>query len=277
MLRSLLVGVNGSEWSQAACEIGTAWAAELKIPLTCLGVVDLLSLTYLEPVPLGAGELATACDVGLIAVEQEKIKAALQRAGELAERSGIECRLLNREGNPATLLGEEAQRHDLIILGRRGHPKVGCSSTPSDTLVEILRHTPRPIVLAAQTIPKASNVVIAYDGSVQAARTLQSFVSSGLYYGHPLHLVGISNSADAMNQILGRAVDFLGAHCLKAETHVLPVGAGVGESLIDFARRVPAGLMIIGTYGQPWYKELLFGSVTKSVLAQFPVPMFLNH
>lgn len=277
MLRSLLVGVNGSEWSQGACAIGLAWAAQLKIPVTCLGVVDLPALTRLEPVPLGTGGLATVSDPGLITLEQEKIKAALKQAGDLAERAGVECRLINCEGNPATILGEEAQRHDLVILGRRGAPEFGCSTAPSDTLVEILRHAPRPIILAAQQIPKASNVVIAYDGSVQAARTLQSFVSSGLYYGHPLHLVGISNSPDVMNLTLGRAVDFLGVHSLKAETHVLPLGASVADSLMAFARRLPTGLLVIGACGKPWYKELFFGSVTRSVLAQFPVPLFLNH
>lgn len=277
MLRSLLVGVNGTEWSQAACEIGVAWAAELKIPLTCLGAVDLVALTRLSSVPVGAGELVTVCDPGLISLEQEKIAAGLQKAGQLAENAGVECRLINREGNPATLLGEEAQSHDLLILGRRGPTDTGSNSTPSETLIEILRHAPRPIILAAQKIPKSSNVVIAYDGSVPAARTLQSFVSSGLYHGHPLHLVGISNSPVAMQQTLGRAADFLAAHCLTAETHVLPIGKSIAESLIGFADRVPAGLMVVGAYGQPWYKELLFGSVTKSLLARLPVPMFLNH
>lgn len=277
MLRSLLVGVNGTQWSQAACEIGVAWAAELKIPLTCLGALDLVALTSLSSVPIGAGELITTCDPELISFEQEKIKTGLQKAGQLAEKAGVECRLINCEGNPATLLGEEAQRHDLLILGRRGPTEVGSNSAPSDTLTEILRHAPRPIILAAQKIPKSSNVIIAYDGSVQAARTLQSFVSSGLYHGHPLHLVGISDSPDVMSKALGLAADFLGAHCLKAETHVVPIRRTIAESLIGFTGQVPAGLMVIGAYGQPWYKEFLFGSVTKSVLAQVPVPMFLNH
>lgn len=277
MLRSLLVGVNGTEWSYAASEIAVSWAAQFKIPLTCLGAVDIAALTRLSTTPIGAGELVTVTDPGLISLERERIQTGLRRAGELAERANVECRLICVEGHPAVQLGDEAQRHDLVVLGRPTPSDLGSRSTPSETLMEILRRTPRPVVLAARKIPNCSNVIIAYDGSVQAARTLQSFVSSGLCHGHPLHLVGISDSPVAMHQTLGKALDFLTAHCLKAETHSLPIGNGVADSLINFVEKVPAGMMVIGAYGQPWYKELLFGSVTRSVLTHLPVPLFVYH
>jgi nucleotide-binding universal stress UspA family protein len=144
-------------------------------------------------------------------------------------------------------------------------------------LVDIVKHCPRPVVVSSQTVPTASNVVICYDGSVQSARTLQSYVSSGLYYGHPLHLVGVSDAPEDMQVILGRAVDFLVAHSQTAVTHVLPTRGNVAGALIDFARRLPAGLMVAGVYGQAWYRELLFGSVTRRILAEVPAPLFLNH
>ena len=277
MLRSLLVGINGSRWSDAACEIGVTWAASLKIPLTCLGVVDVSGLAPAEAFLPEGGPITVTCDTAAIERRRQQIQAALQVASQRAERAKVECHILKRDGNPATQLGVEAQRHDLVILGRRANPTTNHDPPASETLVEILRQTPRPIIVACQMIPQSSDVVIAYDGSVQAARTLQSFVSSGLYYGHPLHLVGISNDSEAMLTILGRAVDFLEAHSLKAETHVLPVGGNVADSLTGFVRRIPAGLMVMGTYGQPWYRDLLFGSVTRTVLARVPVPLFLSH
>lgn len=277
MLRSLLVGVNGSQWSQVACEIAIRWARDLKIPLTCLGVCESGPPSSIESVPLSQTDMAAACDIGLSAMQRAKIKRALRDAGQHAAAAGISCHIIEVEGNPATLLGEEAQRHDLIILGRRACPHPSQGAAPSETLTEILRYSPRPIVLAGQEIPRSSHVIVAYDGSAQASRTLQSFVSSGLYYGHPLHLVGVGNSPNDVNRSLSRAVDYLNAHSLRAETHVLPIEVDVSQTLIDFARQTPTGLLVMGVYGQPWYKELLFGSVTRAVLAQFPAPLFLNH
>lgn len=275
MLRSLLVGVNGSRWSEAACEIGMAWAADLHIPLTCLGVVDVPALIRMQSVSMGAGEVAF--DPGLLEAEQARIKAAIQLVSGRAERAGITCRLLTREGPPAVLLGEEAQRHDLLILGRRLDPKTGVGTAPSEMLVDVLRHSPRPIILSGTQVARSSHVVIAYDGSAQASRTLQSFVTSGLFHGHPLHLVGVSNEPEQMSQILGRATDFLTVHCLRPEVHVLPNGSSAAQTLIEFAKSVSAGLMVLGAYGQPWYKQLLFGSLTISALKHCPVPLFLNH
>ena len=276
MLRSLLVGVNGSQWSDAACDIAVTWAASLKIPVTFLGIVDAAALAPAEATPIGAGPYKATRDASLITRGREQMHKALQGACQRAGQSQVECHSVQRDGSPSILLGEEAQRHDLIILGRRAIPTTDRDPPASETLMEIIRHSPRPIIVACKSIPKSSDVVIAYDGSVQAARTLQSFVSSGLYYGHPLHLVGIGES-NAMPDILGRAADFLQAHSLKAETHVLSVDHSVAETLTDFLHRVPAGLMVMGAYGKPWYHDLLFGSVTRTVLAHVPVPLFLNH
>jgi nucleotide-binding universal stress UspA family protein len=277
MLRSLLIGVNGSRWSQAACDIGINWASSLKIPVTCLGVVDVHALAPAEPVPLGAGTFKTVRDEQVLARGRQRIEEALQAASRQAEAAKVECHILQREGSPAALLGEEAQRHDLVILGRRAVPQTDRAPPASETLVDILRHAPRPIVVASQTIPRCSDVVIAYDGSVQASRSLRSYVSSGLYYGHPLHLVGVGNDPQAVQEKLGRAIDFLQAHSLKCEPHVLPIDGTVAETLSGFARRIPAGLLVMGVYGQPWYKEILFGSVTRTMIAQVPVPLFLDH
>ena len=277
MLKSLLIGVHGSPWSQAACEIGINWAASLRIPITCLGVVDLAALTPAEPVPLGGTRYKAERDAEAIASGRQRIEAALEDAAQRAAAAGVECRLLTREGSPSALLGEEAQRHDLVIVGRRALPESDRDPRATETLMEILRHTPRPVVAAGQSIPNSAHVVIAYDGSAQAARALQSFVASGLYEGRTLHLVGITDTPDAMRPALARGADYLHAHALPAEIHVLPVGRSVAETLSGFAGGMPAGILVMGVYGQPWYKELLFGSVTRGVLAQIPVPLFLNH
>ncbi|MBM4077965.1 MAG: universal stress protein [Planctomycetes bacterium] len=279
MLRSLLVGITGSRWSEAALQIAMTWAGQIRIPITCLGVVDLRSESLETGLPLGVGQARPLFSSSRnLEPIREQIQLALKTASEMADNAGVECHVLNREGDPAALIGNEAQRHDLVILGRR--PPVELNDrcpTPSETLTEILRHTPRPVIMACQSIPRSSDVVIAYDGSVQSARTLQSFVSSGLYFGHPLHLVGISDSRDSIQQSISRAVDFLSAHSLKAETQIVPMAGTVAETLTSFVHHVPAGLLVMGAYGKPWFKDLLFGSVTSTMLAEVPIPLFLNH
>lgn len=277
MLRSLLIGVNGSEWSQQAVRQGLEWARQMQVPVTCLGVVDVESLTAVEPVPMGGVAYKMERDAQMVAATHKKLEAALQQAQAEAGRLGVECRTRMVEGDAATELGNELQRHDLLIIGRRHVPTTDRDPPASATMADILRQAARPVVVAAGATTPASAVVIAYDGSQQAARTLKSFVASGLYYGHPLHLVGVSDHPAEMQTTLTRAVDYLAAHGQQAQVHLLPVGDSVGRTLCDFARHLPAGLLVAGVYGQSRLKELFFGSVTRSLISAAPVPMFLDH
>jgi nucleotide-binding universal stress UspA family protein len=277
MLRSLLIGVNGSQNSRQACELGLNWAKSHLIPVTCIGVVDIDAVAPREPVPMGAAAFKTERDTELLMVERRKVEEAVRAAGNRAHELGVECHLLVQEGNAAETLSTEAQRHDLMILGRRSLPQTDRDPPPSKTLTDILRYASRPVVVAGHDFPMSSNVVVAYDGSAQAARTLHAYVQSGLHFGHPLHLVGVNDDSVGMQLILMRALDYLKAHGRGAELHVLPVRTTVANTLSQFVRQLPCGLLVMGVYGQPLLKELLFGSVTKSLLHHVPAPMFLHH
>ena len=102
-------------------------------------------------------------------------------------------------------------------------------------MTEILRSAPWPNVVGCQNIPRTSDVVNAYAGSVHSDLALQ------------------------------------------AKVHELPVGTPVADTLSHFVRHIPAGLMVMGIYGPPWYRDLLFGSVSRTVLARVPSPLFSNH
>lgn len=277
MLRSLLIGVNGSSGSGQAIELALKWAQTYHTPVTCLGVVDVEALTAPEPIPMGAAAFKVERDANVVTRERAQVAQALQSACAAAQTAGVECHLLQRDGCPADALGTEAERHDLVVLGRRSLPQSDREPAPSTTLVDILRQASRPVVVAGTSCPDVANVVMAYDGSAQAARTLQAFVQSGLHYGHPLHLVGIGDEPLDVQAKLMRALDYVKTHGRNAELHVLPVRQTVAATLAQFVRQLPCGLLVMGVYGQPRLKELLFGSVTSAILRDIPAPLFLHH
>jgi nucleotide-binding universal stress UspA family protein len=276
MLRSILIGVNGTAGSDQARELGLDWAKSHRVPATCLGIVDVDSLSAM-PIAVGGMAINLAADAEALACERARIAAALQAACERAQALGVECHPLNRDGSPAEVLGMEAQRHDLVVLGRRLVSKSDRDPATSTTLMEILRHASRPVVVAGDGLPTASHVVVAYDGSAQAARTLQAYVQSGLHFGHPLHLVGIGEDPIEVQFRVTRALDYVQTHGRSAELHVLPIRNTVAATLAQFVRQLPCGLLVMGVYGQSRLRELLFGSVTATLLREVPAPLFLHH
>jgi hypothetical protein len=54
MLRSILVGLDGSAYSAAAEELGIRWAQGAGAMLVGLGIIDAPTICKPQPVPLGA-------------------------------------------------------------------------------------------------------------------------------------------------------------------------------------------------------------------------------
>src|SRR5690606_11027872 len=206
-------------------------------------------------------------DAQRLADARTRMQEALDSAAERARSLGIEPGLRLAEGNPEEELGKEAQRHDLVIVGKREVPETNRDPAPSRTLTGILRHAPRSVVVAGGNLAGEGPILVAYDGSLQAAHALVSFVASCVHAGDPIHVLGVGDDTAEMEETLQRAMDYLALHGREAQAHVLPVGSGVADTLAEAVNRFSASLLVMGVYGEPRVKELLFGSVTRSILA----------
>jgi hypothetical protein len=70
MLRSVLVGVDGSEYSTAAVALGSQWAQRSGAVFVGLGIIDARPSVSLNPCRLG--EAPTKC-TGMLVVHQSSI------------------------------------------------------------------------------------------------------------------------------------------------------------------------------------------------------------
>lgn len=58
---------------------------------------------------------------------------------------------------------------------------------------------------------------------------------------------------------------------------MLQSSAEAGKLIQEQVRRLKAGLLVMGAYGQPTLLEFFLGSVTRTILEESPVPVFLFH
>ena len=277
MLRTLLIGLDGSTDSETAAELALRWAKAQDAMLVGLGIVDEPTIRGGEAVPLGAGVFKRERDDALMADARHKVEQALQRFSLRCSQEGVACKLLEDVGLPHEQIVLEAQRYDLIILGRRTHFHFETQVQADDTLTRVLKASPRPVVVGADELPASRTVVIAYDGSLQAARTLQAFQSLALHAGHDLFVVGVHEDHVTAAKCVDRAVEYLGFHGIKAKPHAVGTTYSPSEVILNEVRRLSAGLVVMGAYGQPKLKEFLFGSVTRYLLRDCPAPLFLYH
>ena len=78
MLRSVLVGVDGSAYSTAAVELGIQWAQRSGAVLVGLGVIDVPTICKPEPVPLGGSAYKVHRDASLLADASRKVGQFLE-------------------------------------------------------------------------------------------------------------------------------------------------------------------------------------------------------
>ena len=71
----------------------------------------------------------------------------------------------------------EAQCYDLILLGRKTFFRFETQTNPDETLHELIKLSPRPVVAVPDVSHCGEAVVVAYDGSLQAARCYRRFAA----------------------------------------------------------------------------------------------------
>jgi nucleotide-binding universal stress UspA family protein len=277
MLRSILIGVDGSAHSSTALELGLRWARRFDALIVGLGIVDEPTIVQPEMVPLGASAFKQQRDEAVLKRARHQVEQFLERFALRCAEAKVAHKLLEDEGLPYQQIVQEAQRYDLILLGQQTYFRFATQEGPCETLPKVLKNTPRPVVTVPEMLGDGASVVIAYDGSLQAARALHAFQASGLGSSQEIHVVSVSSDHVEAARHADRAVEFLRFHEVLATPHVVSPEESVADALQDQARQLHAGMLVMGAYGQPTLREFFLGSVTRSLLNQSTLPLFLYH
>jgi nucleotide-binding universal stress UspA family protein len=278
MIKTILAVLDGQDSDHASIDLALRWSSELGATLVGLGLLDENIINPPEPVPLGGGEAKRSRDAARMEKQRQIVEQSLASIATRCADEKVAFKPFDPIGLAAEEIALEAQRYDLIVMPRHEPDDTDSFEQGSTAaLWAILRATPRPIVaVPAQAVPGQS-IVIAYDGSLPAARALQAFEASGLAARHPLYVVAIDDDPEQAARVGGRAIDFLARHNLPAKLHTVLCSSSPSEHLMETAHSLNAGLVVMGAHGRPRIVEFFLGSVTQAMLSECPIPLFLDH
>jgi nucleotide-binding universal stress UspA family protein len=227
---------------------------------------------------LGAGEAKRTLDAVRLHQRRLDVEACLSALATRCAKEQVAFKPLESIGLTAEEINFESQRFDVIVMPRQFPDATDSVAQASmNALYNILHATPRPVVAVRNGAPAGEAAVVAYDGSLQAARALQAFEASGLATKLPVHVVSIDDDPREAARRGSRAIDFLTYHEVPAKLHAVPRITSPAEQLLEIASGLNAGLLVMGAYGRPRIYEFFLGSVTKTVLAKCSIPLFLYH
>ena len=276
MLRSMLVALDGSAHSATATTLALDWARRFGARLLGLGVLDEPSILGGEAVPLGAGAYKQARDQARLADAHQRVMAFLAEFRARSTDAGVLADVLEDVGHPADRIMREAQRTDLVILARETHFHFETQDRPDHTLGEILRASPRPVVVVPRDATGGHGVVVAYNGSRECARTLQTVQLLGLAGREPLDVLTVRRDRAEGEAIAQLAGAFLSAHGASHRVHVEVTDAAPAAVILDAVRARRPRLVVMGAHAHHPALDVFAGSVARRVLAASPVPVLLG-
>jgi nucleotide-binding universal stress UspA family protein len=276
MLKSVLVALDGSAYSETATLLALDWAARFGARLLGVGVLDQPSIIGREAVPLGAGAYKKARDEARMADAHRRVVDLLADFRARGLSAGVTTDVVEDVGDPSERILREAQRCDLVILGRETHFHFETQDRPDETLAQILRGSPRPVVVVPRELPEARGIVVAYGGGREAARTLQTFELLGLADGEEIDVVTVHRDGAEAEATAHLAGDFLTAQGARHGLHPITSAASPAQVILEEVRHRRPRLLVIGAHGHHPLRDLFGTSVTRAVLGACPVPVFVG-
>lgn len=170
------------------------------------------------------------------------------------------------------LVVERGRRADFIVLERPGQHE---HDPTWQTLPAALFETDRP-VLVVPPEPAAQfgrTVAVAWREDPHATRAVLSALRCATHVASVHLLAGVRPGAPKPG-----IPEILVEHGIAADLQVIPIREGqFGSALLARAHVVGADMLVMGAFAHSRLRDLVFGGVTRHVLAHSDLPVLMRH
>ncbi|OGB28435.1 MAG: universal stress protein UspA [Burkholderiales bacterium RIFCSPLOWO2_12_FULL_61_40] len=276
--------IDGLDTSNAVID-WAAWSAQrLQVPLELLHVLErhperAVASDYSGAIGLGAQELLlqelSALDAQRSKLAQEAGRQLLADARARAAASGVvqlDGRLRHGELVDAVLDVEPDAR--LFVLGEHYHASQPRKIHLDHHVERVIRSVQRPVLVVTRArFAPPERVVMAFDGSPTARKTVDTIASSPLLQGLPVMLAMAGDATpqaqmqlEEARQALTKAGFEASAEHLRGEPEVVLPGLVKDQG---------HALLVMGAYGHSRIRQFLVGSTTTTLLRLSEAPVLI--
>lgn len=186
------------------------------------------------------------------------------------------------EGNLPATVALHARYADLTVVGQP-NPYEPNDGGHHEVAVTVVMTAGRPVLAVpfAGDFPTiGERVLVAWNATREAARAVNDALPLlaqaklvTVLAVNPRHGIGGHGDVPAADIAL-----HLARHGVKAEAaHTVAKEIPDGEALLSYAADIGADLIVAGAYGHSRAREMVFGGVTRTLLNEMTVPVFLSH
>jgi len=271
MISTILVATDGSEAATSAERYAIHLAARLRARLVGISVVeDRFARGFQED---GLGVQPPSMDA-VAAYLKSRAEAACRRLQERAQGEGVDSSAETAQGVADDRIVERGQHVDLVVLGRDGQHAAYRTGLVGATVDGVVRKISKPTLIVPPGAPTGGSTVLAFDGSPGSRIGANLVKDLAARLAEPIHVF-----VDSKDK--GRAVARF-----EEVRHVVggvpvpirEISSTLGRpdvKIVDSAREVRAGLVVMGAFGRNRITEYFLGSNAFAVMRTSPVAVLL--
>jgi len=277
MFARLLVGLDGSPGADSALAAAIGLARRFKTTIVLAAITDirLLERPLLETAaPLWLeGAPAAPIAVEIREALEEEVARILEAAVAEVTAAGLSSETVRATGLVDEELLRLSEGADAIVVGRRGQLHAGAGSLGTVTS-HIVRHSPKPVLVAGERPSLCQRPVVAYDGGATSGHALELAARYAEALALPLAVVHASDHAESGDALLARAAAYLSSRGVRFETQRL--AGEVVAAVTAFAGRYGGDLLIAGAHGGRHHGWTL-GSHAERLLKATDIPVIIHR
>jgi protein CrcB len=228
------------------------------------GQLKALATRALPSTILLSEEILTAEREAAIRAEQENWAAQLHDAVTASAAhapTDNQTEWLDTEGDAISILTAHGRRADAIVIAR--HEPAQVRAALFDT------ETPALIIPPDYHGPVGKIIAIAWQDDGRADKSVRAALPL-LHQAQQIHILSADHPAETPAILRERGI--------QASLHDVPNGpAPTAERILQAAHQLDADLLVMGAYAHGEWREMLFGGVTRVMLAEADLPLFLRH
>ncbi len=276
--KTILVHVNQSRHAPARIKLAAEIARAENAHLIGAAMTGLSRFMYQD----SAIDISQSVVAAQIAALNESANQALEQFESIAKQVGVascEKRLVNDE--PAGGLALQARYCDLVVVSQTD-PDEPAAGLASDLPEYVMLNSARPVLIlpyAGQTSHVGKNVLIAWDGSMEATRAITNALPLLKRAANvTVALFNASSQTDVHGEQPGADIAlFLARHGIKVDVVQKSTSVNIGDAMLSAASDLQADLIVMGGYGHTRFREVVLGGVTMTLLNSMTIPVLMSH
>jgi nucleotide-binding universal stress UspA family protein len=284
MIGQIVVGIDGSLFSLTAFKYSLDLAKRTKAEVKVVFAVDSrktelpivytashfdygFERVYIPPEP-GLKDFYDKIrkDIGSFA------EKCLEKTRKDAEQSKVGVTTVLREGLPSSILADEARSGDLLAIGQKGENARFDRAIVGSTTEDIVRSSPRPVLVCPSEFKEFRRLLFPYDGSPAAESALQFCVS---ILGSIWEEVIVLTVAEELEESFpfDTEMSYFNTHGIP---HRFIIEEGKPVDVIPrVAAREDAHMILIGAHGRHKIREYLLGPTAAHLIRQSELPVLV--